>query len=88
MHCMSTTIASIAPVARNSSVCVSCPAYGTPYRITSSFPMQQIPTTLIRSAPASFASFSSRSAHSATLEARIGLWPWQAMLTCPSLTTE
>ncbi len=51
MHCISTTMASTAPVATASSCCRKLPATGTPWRMSTSFPVQHMPATLIPVSP-------------------------------------
>ncbi len=51
MHCTSTTIASTAPVMIASSWCRKLPADGTPWRISVSLLVQQMPHRLMPLAP-------------------------------------
>ena len=56
MHCTSTTIASHAPVSTTFSCCRKLPAIGMPWRMATSFAVQQTPAMLMPLAPISLAS--------------------------------
>ncbi len=89
MHWISTTIASTAPVRMASSCCRKLPASGTPWRMSVSFAVQQMPARLMPAAPFSCAYLMTSGSWAAAtiISERVGSWPWMMMLTSSSLRT-
>ena len=89
MHWTSTTIASTAPVSTASSWWSMLPAGGTPLRMSDSLAVQQMPATLMPSAPTVSASsiISGSRVASMIIDASSGSWPWMRMLTLSSDST-
>ena len=87
IHWMSTTISSIAPVMMASSWLRKLPTVGTPWRISVSLAVQQMPARVMPLAPFDLAySIISGSFTAATINSeRVGSWPWTTIFTSSSL---